>query len=444
MLFRGIVAFMGCSLQPGRMSTRIELTTEVKYELLLDISQKVRATLDLDEILNILLDKIGTLIRYNAAGIFVLNEDMARTPYYRPTGIIAGIAQRGFDPHTTEADPMLAAGQGIIGYVIRTGESVVIRDVLTDARYVEGRQRTRSEIAVPIVRNGRTMGALNLESDTVGAFDQNDIEILRFVADAAATSIEKSLLHLQILEKERIEDQMRIAREVQLRLLPDNPPRIPGYSIAGFCIPAFEIGGDYFDYVLLDDGTLGIVIADVSGDGIPGALLMTSFRALFLPHAKAQTHPAHLMRRVNALLPEFARKRDFVTSVYAILDPRRHTLLYSNAGHNPPLVLHTTGEIALLDRGGPSLNLFADQAFEAGEVTLGQGDIIVAYTDGVTEAFSPDREEFGLTRLKQILAGLSRGTADEIARSIIRSIQDFSGTETFSDDFTIVVVKREV
>ena len=144
---------------------------------------------------------------------------------------------------------------------------MVIPDVRLDPRYVAGRAATRSEIAVPIIRDKRPFGALNLESDRVNAFDEKDIEVLQFVADAASISIEKSILHTEILEKRRIDDQLQIAAELQARLLPPGPPEIDGYSIAGLCVPAYEVGGDYFDYVRLGTDRLGIVVADVSGTG---------------------------------------------------------------------------------------------------------------------------------------------------------------------------------
>ncbi len=302
------------------MGTKIQLNAEEKYRLLREISYRVRDTLDLKLILDHLLDTVNQVLPYDAAGIFVLNRDILRTPYHRSRAQIAGISQRGFDQHPDELDPMLMEGKGIIGTVIRTGESLVIPDVRRDPRYVAGRAATRSEIAVPIIRDKRPFGALNLESDRVNAFDEKDIEVLQFVADAASISIEKSILHTEILEKRRIDDQLQIAAELQARLLPPGPPEIDGYSIAGLCVPAYEVGGDYFDYVRLGADRLGIVVADVSGNGIAAALLMTSFRALLIPAARSGMPPETLMGQMNGLLPEFARKRDFITALYGILD----------------------------------------------------------------------------------------------------------------------------
>ncbi|MCI0472482.1 MAG: GAF domain-containing protein, partial [Ignavibacteria bacterium] len=296
------------------MPGKITLTAETKYELLKEISDRMRDTLELDRILNNLLDALQSVVGHDASGIFVLSQDISEHPYYHfPKQYIAGIAQRGFDL-PPEKDEMLTLGKGLIGHVIKTGESLVISDVNLDPRYIPGRSKTRSEIVVPIMKNGRVIGALDVENDKLAAFDNTDLEILNFFADAASLSIEKALLHHQILEKKKVEKQLQIAGEVQSRLLPQHPPVAKGYDFAGLCIPTYYIGGDYFDYIPIDKNNLGIAVADVSGDGIPAALIMTAFRALLRSQAKQYMNPAGLMKHLNIQLSEFTRKKDFVTA----------------------------------------------------------------------------------------------------------------------------------
>ena len=220
----------------------MKLTPEQKYQLILDISHKVRDTLDLDEIMDHLLDAVKIALDYDAAGIFVLNQDLVHGRHETPRELIAGISRRGFDPGPPEEDAMLMHGHGITGYVIRNCRSVVVSDVHLDPRYVQGRRATLSEIAVPIIINERAIGALNLESDRLAAYTSDDVEVLQFFADAAAVSIEKAMLHKQLLEQELISKQLETAREVQSRLLPRSAPNLPGYDVAGICIPADEIG----------------------------------------------------------------------------------------------------------------------------------------------------------------------------------------------------------
>jgi phosphoserine phosphatase RsbU/P len=425
------------------MGTKIQLTAEAKYRLLRDISYKIRDTLDLKVILNHLLDTVHQILPYDAAGIFVLNREISRTPYHHDRTLIAGIAQRGFDQRREDLDPMLMEGKGLIGTVIQNGESVVVPDVSLDARYVAGRTTTRSEIAVPIIRDGRPFGALNLESDRLNAFDEKDIEVLQFVADAASISIEKSILHTEILEKRRIDDQLQIAAELQARLLPAGPPLVEGYSIAGLCTPAYEVGGDYFDYIRLENGRLGIVVADVSGNGIAAALLMTSFRALLIPGARAGMPPAELMGRMNALLPEFARKRDFVTAFYGILDTTKGTFTYSSCGQNLPFLVRADGRIERLTQSGPSLIILPDARYRTGTAALREDDLLVLYTDGVVELFDSDGQEFGTERLEEAVRRARAGSADAVLREILAAMRSFSGPEGSQDDSTLVVIKRE-
>ena len=419
------------------------LTPESKYELLRDISFRIRETFDLEEILNHLLDTVRTIMPYDAAGIFVLNKDFRHTRRRNPETLIAGIVQRGFDKRPPHTDLMLTEAKGIVGFVISTGECVVISDVRLDPRYIEGRSQTRSEIAVPLIRDGRAYGALNLESDTYRAFDESDLEILRFLADAASMSIEKSILHDQILEKIWIQDQLSIAREVQERLLPTEPPRVPGYDIAGVCLPTYEIGGDYFDYIPLEQGKIGIVVADVAGNGIPAALLMTAFRTLLRTSAKSHRDPSTLLEIMNRAIPGFARKRDFITVFYGILDPQAHKLVYANAGHNLPLIIRASGLIESLPLFGPALNIVEDPAHKTGRISLEAGDHVVIYTDGIVEVFNRQGKEFGRERLEGTIRETAGFPARRIIDRIVSATAEFAGATTSADDSTIVVVKRK-
>ena len=420
------------------------LDAETKYRLLARISQEIRDTLDLNEILNHLLDMVNSVMEYDAAGIFVLSEDFFEPQRRRMKTLIDGIVLRGFDLLPMRIDPMVGEGKGIVGHVIRTGECVVAPDVRADSRYVQGRKETLSEIAVPIVRNERAIGALNLESDTIGAYSDGNLEILRFFADAAAISIDKAMLHRQILEKKRIEDQLNVAHQVQSRLLPDDPLTVPGYDIAGTSISAFgEIGGDYFDYLQLPNGRIGIVVADVSGHGIPAALIMSAFRALLRTHAQRESKPDLIANALKRLLPEFIGEEHYVTSVYGVLDPRNGRFNYINCGHKAPMLFRADGRIEQLKIGDPVLSgALADAAHHMYEIDLGRGDTLVLYTDGVVEIEDGPDGEFGDERLKMLLQRSLDLPASEIIRTLIKTTQEFSGSENYHDDFTLVIVRR--
>ena len=425
------------------MQQGTELSAEEKYQLLKDISFKIKDTLDLNVILNHLLDSLKSVIDYDAAGIFVLSEAVEHPDYHFPGQKIGGIAKRGYESTPLESDKMLTEGKGIIGYVINSKESLIIDDVRKDDRYVIGRKKTLSELAVPIIMNDKAIGALDVESDRLSAFDHHHLEILQFFADASAISLDKAILHHQILEKKKLEEQMQIAKDVQSSLLPAQPPEIDGYDIAGICIPTFEIGGDYYDYIKLDENHLAIVIADVSGDGIPAALIMASFRAMLRNQLKINNEPAEIMNELNQQISEVSRKRDFITAFYGKLNFREDTFTYSNCGHNPPLLLRANGDLILLEQGGPSLNIIQDAKFNSDSIYLASGDQIIFYTDGVTEIFGNDLKEYGFERLQKVILESQNKSANAIINNIVESTRNFSATKLYRDDFTLVVLKRK-
>ena len=420
-----------------------KLTAETKYELLKEISNKMRDTLELDDILNNLLDTLKNVIKHDASGIFILSQDISAHPHYNfPKQKIAGIASRGFNL-PPEKDDMLTSGKGLVGHVIKTGESLVVPDVRLDPRYIPGRKQTKSEIVVPILKNKKVIGAFDVESDKAKAFNDTDLEIMSFFADAASISIEKALLHNQIIEKKKVEKQLQIASEVQTRLLPQSPPRIKGYEFAGLCIPTFEIGGDYFDYIQIDEDNIAITVADISGDGIPAALIMTAFRALLRSHAKKIKDPSKLMKYLNKQLSDFTRKKDFVTVFYGILNTINHSFQYVNCGHNPPLLIRKNGNVELLDVHGPSLCMIENAKFLTCKVKLNYGDQIALYTDGVTEVFNNNKEEFGLERLIEIIKSNKRLPVNTQLDKIVHETKNYSQSEFFKDDYTIVFMKRQ-
>lgn len=415
---------------------------ETKYRLLLEIARKISGTLDLQEILEQILAAVRLAIPHHAGGLFVLKENvpLARGPM---ADLIAGMASAGYDQRPGHSDAMLRSGQGIVGHVIRTAETVLSGDVRADPRYVSGREATRSELAVPIVSNGQVIGALNLESDQPGAFGPDDAELLQLFASVAALAIEKALLHRQVLEKQRLESQLRIARQVQAGLLPAAPPELSGWDVAAVNLPTWEIGGDYFDYIPLPDGRLGLVVADVSGKGVPAALIMATFRAALRTALRRDGCATGVAEEMNGILLEVTGAARFVTAVYGILEPASGRLAYVNCGHNPPLLLTAGRPRQLLERGGPALGLVVGAAYERGEVTLGPGDLLALYTDGVVEPADAEGEEFGLERLERHLRAATGQPAGDAILSVVHATRTWAQASAYADDFTLVVVRRD-
>ena len=418
------------------------LAPEARYRLLLEIFHSTRGTLELRETLDRLLDGLQSLVPYDAGGIFVLREEVSQP---RPGFLgdqIAGVSWRGFTPRSPFTDPMLREGKGIVGHVIRSGEAVCAPDVRRDPRYIMGRASTRSEVAVPVRLDGRTIGALNLESDHLEAFHAHDVEVLSFFAEATAIAVEKAMLHERLVEAGRVERQLQLAQQVQARLLPNRPPRVRGYELAGVCLPSARVGGDYFDYVPLSDGRLGLVVADVSGHDLPAALIMSAFRTLVRTGLRSERPLGEVARTLDRELLDSTAGAAFVTAVLAVLEPARGCLRYVNCGHHPPFIDRAETEPLWLDRGGPLLGLLDGACFEVGEIHLDPDDRLVIFTDGIVEARNPAGEWFGTDRLVGMVRSNRGLAAGRLVEHMVLEARGFVGVGDFDDDVTALVVRR--
>ena len=422
---------------------------DARYRLLLDISQKISRTLDLQEVVDHLLATVRSVVEYDAAGVFVLLRNVPfGPPLGRPGGptiggnVIAAMASIGFEHRAVENDPMLRTGAGLVGHVIRTGERVIAADVSVDPHYVEGRAETRSELAVPIVSNGTVIGALNLESDRPAAFTEDDADLLEAVAVPAAICIEKAVLHQQVIQKELLEAQLKIAKEVQTSLQPAGAPVVAGYDVAGLNVPTWDIGGDYFDYLSLPGGRLGLVIADVSGKGVPAALLMATFRATLRAAASRNLAIPVIVDELHRTLLESMDVSRYVTAVYGVLEPRTGRFTYLNCGHNPPILLRASGGWERLRTSRRAIGMLANVTVPVSTTTLDPGDILLMYTDGVVDAADAEFQEFGECRVASTLIASKARPAAAILDALVHATRAHSGREHYDDDFTLVVVKR--
>jgi len=409
------------------------LTVTDKLRMLLDITKRISRSLDLAEVLNLVMDTLDSLIPYDAAGIYLVRAEGA-------SGVFTTEAVRGYDiAELTEL--RLKMGEGIIGHVAVSGEPVISPDVRNDPIYINARERTRSEMVAPIVSNDEVIGVFDLESDQLNAYSADDLEVLMMLASQVAIIIEKVMLHEQLIEKKRLEGQLEVARQVQLELLPANDPVLEGFDISAYNFPSEEVSGDYYDWVRVSEDQIGLVIADVSGKGIPAALLMVFLRASLraATHIGYSTHVS--MSKVNYLLWESIERNQFVTSFYGLLDSTNRTLTYTNAGHNYPLLMDKEGQARFIDSGGVPLGMFRDTRYHGHYLTLEPGELLLLYTDGVTEATNATDEEYGTGRLVQAL----RNGRHLPARDLIAFIHDdmvaWTGGLGATDDMTFFVVK---
>ena len=416
----------------------IGLTTTDKLRMLLDITKKISRSLDLQEVLNLVMDTLDSLIPYDAAGIFVVKCD-DNADAEEPC-VFQAEAVRGYDIEELTS-LHLKLGEGLIGQVALTGEPIISLDVRENPIYINARGETRSEMVAPIISNTEVIGVFDLESDDLNAYSDDDLQVLMLLASQVAIIIEKVMLHEQMIEKKRLEGQLEVARQVQLELLPPRDPQLEGYDISAYNFPTEEVSGDYYDWVKIYEDQIGLVVADVSGKGVQAALLMAFLRASL----RAATHigysPHISLAKVNYLLWESIERNQFVTAFYAILDVTNRTLTYTNAGHNPPILLKQNGALSFMDRGSVPLGMFRDTRYHDYYLTTEPGDVIVIYTDGVTEAGNEEGEEFGRDRLAESVRANRELGARELISALHTAVVEWTNGRGATDDVTFFVIK---
>ena len=428
-LERLLLILFGLQLEGNRKEERLK-SEQLGRELLYQTGKVLASSLELSEVLEVIMDALKVLIPYDAAGVFLINKQRQE---------VEEIATRGYDP-SLESDLKVKIGQGLIGWVAKTGQPVIVPDVRQDSRYVNARLETRSEMVVPITSGDRVIGVFNLESDLPNAFREEDLRLLADFAAQAALSIERAQLFAERVQKRRLEGEIAIARQIQHSFFPKRIPELPGFDLYGANLPSSEVGGDYYDFIPIVDNQIGIAIADVSGKGIPAALIMAAFRASLKAEIRNNYAIRTIMAKVNSLMHESIEAANYVTAFYGVLDSQKKIFTYCNGGHNPPLVLKAEGTHEYLTKGGVALGIFADSTYKEKPYPLRGGDILVFYTDGVTEAGNEQGEEFGLARLLQLVEENRALPAREIYEAVEGEVARFQNYRRH-DDFTLIVLK---
>jgi sigma-B regulation protein RsbU (phosphoserine phosphatase) len=256
-----------------------------------------------------------------------------------------------------------------------------------------------------------------------------------------AIAMENATLHIELLEKQRMEQELQLGREIQSRLLPHPPVDVIGTELAALSLPCYEVGGDYYDFLELPDGDIGLAIGDVSGKGVSAALIMSSVQAALRVAAPIEEDLANLVSRLNALIFRSARGKKYATFFFGRYTPTTGLLRYVNAGHNPPFVAFD-GQLEELSSSGKPIGIFAESSYHEIETQLPPGSTLFLYTDGLNEAENPAEEEFGMSRLRELFTEQQARAAGEIPARVLEAITRFERGARAADDKTIVVMRR--
>lgn len=399
--------------------------------LLYEVGKKLSMPLSLDEVLREILNYLKQAVDVDSGGVFVVSPE---------TGDVGSIYTVGYGESSDIV--RLKKGEGLVGHVAKTGQPIIVSNVDCDEHYVKLSGRTRSEMVVPIELNGRVIGVFNVESEKLNAYTQQDLELMTTFATQAAISIERAQLHQKLLESQKLQEQLNIARQIQLTFLPKRQPSIAHYDVCGKNTPSGDVGGDYYDFIPIFEQHTGIAVADVAGKGIPAALLMASFRASLIAEIRNNYSIRTICSKVNRLMHESMDPSNFVTAVYGVLDSKNHVFTFANCGHNLPFLLRANDEIEYLREGGPVIGVTPLAGYEERPLYIGVGDVVVLYTDGVVEVFDREGREYGLERLIETVRKHRQARAIEIQDAVYADITSFAAFNHAFDDFTVVIFKR--
>lgn len=369
-------------------------------------------------------------------------------------GVIALVNRRGDGEMETLVRTLVGPGTGqalhvqesLLGWMQINKKALLVNSPREDPRFpgVRWDESISSLLCVPLLVKSELTGVLIVFNKRgTGGFNEDDQRLLSIVAAQSAQVVESARLHEEEATLRRFQDELAVASKIQIGLLPKEMPVIPGYDISGRNTPAEAIGGDYFDFIGLDDGRLAVCVADVSGKGLSASLLMANLQATVRSQALLRLPPAECLEHSNTLLSHSTDLHRFATCFYAVLDPERNEVRYSNAGQDPPLLFSTNGGIRRLEAGGLILGFLEHVEYQEEVVRLDPGDVLVMYSDGITDAEDEQGRPFGEQRLCDVVQAHLAEPADRAVESILHTVRAHAGDHGQPDDMTVVVVRRE-
>jgi len=405
-----------------------ELTT------LYEVSKILTSALSLDKALEAIVETTARMMGVKACGLRLLDESTGEMVLKAVHGLSQEYIHKG----------RVFVWKGVYKDVIFNGNAAIVSDVSTDPRFeytdeavAEG---IKSMLSVGLMVQDRPIGALSVYTDRHHLFTRDQVRIFKGIANEAASVIERAILYEERMQNQRTEQELSAASRIQANLMPQRSPELPGYQIAARNVPSRMVGGDFYDFIPFDESHLGLVIADVSGKGIPGAILMASARASLRAYLEDPHSVRGVITRLNRILCRDTQPDQFVSLFYGMLDTADGTITYTNAGHNAPVVFRNHERI-LLEQGGPILGVLPNALYEDGVIQILEGDMVLFYTDGITEA-ERNARYFGVKRLMEIAQDSISRNPDGVIERIFDEVEQFSSNSPQSDDRTLVVLKR--
>jgi serine phosphatase RsbU (regulator of sigma subunit) len=432
-LFRLHVRIATLTLRDAELMAGLERNIE-RLQSMVEASKIFNSTLDLVELLGKILDVAKDLTTAERGTLFLVDE--------KKDEIWSMIAQ-GME----KQEIRLPRGRGIAGHVAKTGDIVNIPDAYADSRFDPETDKrtgfhTRNILTIPI-RNkaGKIIATLQLLNKSTGSFSDDDTDVLLTLSGQMAMSLENAQLHHDVLEKERLEKEMAMARGIQRSLLPETSPVLPGFDIAVLNEPCFEVGGDYYDFLTLGPNTLLVVVADVEGKGISSAMVMSNLQATLRALVLHLHSLNDIAESVNKMILKDTRGEKYMTMFMGLIDLRRKAIHYINCGHVPPVIVRPGSDPISLTEGGMVIGMFEEAQYERGQVKFQNGDVLLLCTDGITEAMDGASEEFGMERVIASVNPVTGKRAKEIVLKVCDDVTAYSKEGTHMDDKVMLAIK---
>ena len=413
--------------QLSKLIESLRVVNELTIELLRDVS--------VDELMKFLMDKVFETLMPDR-GVVLLRSRVTNELTPAVVRVAEGMSADDIRLSKTLVAQVVEKRNGLILMDTSTGSGVSLADSIR----LSG---IKSVLAAPLENEGEVVGLIYVDSQ-VGhrSFEEADLRLLTSLANVAAAKIQSARLMAEVADKKQMDREFALAREIQQRLLPESPPTVPGYELHGSNTASRQVSGDYFDFRVRSDKKVYMAIADVCGKGVGPALLMASLQASFHAWADESVPVAEMTGRLSEAISRRTGPDRFITFILVLLDPANGEIEYTNAGHNPGILLKTDKSMSELSSHGLPLALFPGKPYSSSKFTLGPGELLFLYTDGVTEANSPDGDEFGFPRLKEFIGARVGKVPSEIEEELLKDLEDHAQGEPFADDRTLVMVRR--
>jgi sigma-B regulation protein RsbU (phosphoserine phosphatase) len=425
-----IASRMAAGIENAQLYTRTMRQSRILL-LLNEIARELTSILNLDELLGRIAELLRRLIDYQMFSILLLDSEGEKLQHRFSLRFDENIQLKNEIP----------LGRGLVGYAAETKQAVLVPDVTKDPRYIEANPETRSELVVPLIYKDKVIGALDLEHTRRGFFTDDHRRTITTLAAQIAIAIENARLYEEIARQERrLERDLSLARELQMRLLPPARPKLAHLDVAAKFVPARAIGGDLYDFIPYSMSRLGIAIGDVSGKGAPAAIYAALVSGIIRSHAPIEPMPAEMLSAVNLSLAERRIEAQFVSLIYAVWDDEHRMLTVANSGLPRPIYVHG-GKNEVIEATGLPLGLFDEADYDEFRFRMKPGDMFVFFSDGMLDARNRAGDMFGRRKVEGIVSSCTGKSADCVVDLLFKAVAEHSaGVETF-DDQTVVAIK---